>query len=73
MAEIRIVTEVAGRICALPLEAGASVREGDDVAFVEAMKMEIPVASPASGKIASVLVGLDDIVAEGQVLAILAT
>jgi biotin carboxyl carrier protein len=73
MAEIRIVTEVAGRICALPLEAGASVREGDDVAFVEAMKMEIPVASPASGKIASVLVSLDDIVAEGQVLAILAT
>ncbi|MGC1558425.1 MAG: acetyl-CoA carboxylase biotin carboxyl carrier protein subunit [Bradyrhizobium sp.] len=72
MAEIRIVTEVAGRICALPLEAGASVREGDDVAFVEAMKMEIPVASPASGKIASVLVSLDDIVAEGQVLAILA-
>jgi biotin carboxyl carrier protein len=37
------------------------------------MKMEIPVASPASGKIASVLVSLDDIVAEGQVLAILAT
>lgn len=73
MAEIRIVTEVAGRICALPLEAGARVREGDDVAFVEAMKMEIPVASPASGKIASVLVSLDDIVAEGQVLAILAT
>ena len=73
MAEIRIVTEVAGRICALPLEAGASVREGDDVAFVEAMKMEIPVASPASGKIASVLVSLDNIVAEGQALAILAT
>jgi len=42
MPEIKVVTEVAGRVCALPVEAGASVNEGDDVAFVEAMKMEIP-------------------------------
>src|SRR4051794_38154331 len=47
MPEIRIVTEVAGRVCVLPFEAGASVGEGDDIAFVEAMKMEIPVTSPA--------------------------
>jgi biotin carboxyl carrier protein len=44
MPEIKIVTEVAGRVCALPVEAGSSVGEGDDVVFVEAMKMEIPVA-----------------------------
>ncbi len=35
--------------------------------------MEIPVASPATGKIKSILVGLDDVVAEGQVLAVLET
>ncbi len=73
MPEIKIVTEVAGRVCALPVRAGASVGEGDDVAFVEAMKMEIPVASPAAGMIKSILVGLDDVVAEGQPLAILET
>jgi biotin carboxyl carrier protein len=73
MPEIKIVTEVAGRVCALSVQAGASVGEGDDVAFVEAMKMEIPVASPAAGKIKSVLVSLDDVVAEGQVLAVLQT
>jgi biotin carboxyl carrier protein len=73
MGEIRIVTEVSGRVCMLPLQAGASVGEGDDVAFVEAMKMEIPVASPAAGKIKSILVNLDDVVAEGQALAILET
>jgi biotin carboxyl carrier protein len=71
MAEIKIITEVAGRICALAVATGANVGEGDDVAFVEAMKMEIPVASPASGKITSFLVNLDDMVAEGQVLAVL--
>jgi biotin carboxyl carrier protein len=73
MPEIKIVTEVAGRVCALVVQAGASVGEGDDVAFVEAMKMEIPVASPAAGKIKSILVSLDDVVAEGQLLAILET
>ena len=73
MAEITIITEVAGRICALAVEAGAKVGEGDDVAFVEAMKMEIPVASPASGTIKSILVSLDEVVAEGQALAILQT
>jgi biotin carboxyl carrier protein len=73
MPEIKIVTEVAGRICALPVQAGASVGDGDDIAFVEAMKMEIPVAAPAAGKLKSILVKLDDVVAEGQVLAILET
>jgi biotin carboxyl carrier protein len=73
MPEIKIVTEVAGRVCALPVEAGASVGDGDDIAFVEAMKMEIPVASPAAGKLKTILVSLDDVVAEGQIVAILET
>ena len=73
MPEIRIVTEVAGRVCALPVEVGASVADGDDIAFVEAMKMEIPVASPGAGKLTSLLVKIDDVVAEGQVIAIVET
>jgi biotin carboxyl carrier protein len=71
MPEIKVVTEVAGRVCALPVQAGANVGDGDDVAFIEAMKMEIPVASPAAGKLIAILVKLDDVVAEGQALAIL--
>ena len=73
MPEIKVVTEVAGRVCALPVETGASVGDGDDFAFVEAMKMEIPVASPAAGKLKSILVKLDDVIAEGQAVAILET
>jgi biotin carboxyl carrier protein len=69
MPDIKIITEVAGRICALPVEVG----DGDDVAFVEAMKMEIPVASTSAGKIKSILVRLDDVVAEGQAIAIVET
>ena len=73
MPDVKVVTEVAGRICALPVEVGGQVGDGDDIAFVEAMKMEIPVASPAAGKLTSLLVRIDEMVAEGQVLAIVAT
>jgi len=73
MPEVKVVTEVAGRICALPVDVGGDVGDGDDIAFVEAMKMEIPVASPAAGKLTSILVKIDEMVAEGQVLAIVAT
>jgi biotin carboxyl carrier protein len=73
MPEIKIVTEVAGRICALSAEVGSHVADGDDIALVEAMKMEIPVAAPAAGKLKSILVKLDDVVAEGQAVAILET
>jgi biotin carboxyl carrier protein len=70
MPEIKIVTEVAGRVCALPIEVGGSVSEGDEIVFVEAMKMEIPVSAPAAGVLKTVLVQLDDVVGEGQLVAI---
>lgn len=73
MAEIELTTEVAGRVCAVSASAGASVSSGDDVVVVEAMKMEIPVASTVAGKIKSILVVIDDLVAEGQVVAVLET
>jgi biotin carboxyl carrier protein len=73
MPDIRVVTEVAGRVCSLPFQTGASVGDGDDIAFIEAMKMEIPVASPAAGKLKSLLVAIDDVVAEGQAVAVIET
>ena len=62
MPDIKIVTEVAGRVCALPVEIGGNLGDG-----------EIPVASPASGKLKSLLIAIDDVVAEGQVIAIVET
>jgi biotin carboxyl carrier protein len=73
MPEIKVVTEVAGRVCALPVEAGSRIGDGDEIAFVEAMKMEIPVTSTAAGKIKSILVKIDDVIAEGQAIAIVET
>jgi biotin carboxyl carrier protein len=71
MPDIKIITEVAGRVCAIPVATGGSVGDGDEIAFVEAMKMEIPVTSTAAGKIKALLVSIDDVIAEGQVVAII--
>lgn len=49
MGEMKIKTEVAGRVSTLPLAVGAVVKAGDDIAIVEAMKMEIPVSSSGGG------------------------
>ena len=73
MPEIRIITEVSGRVCAVPVQAGERIGAGDGVVLVEAMKMEIPAVSPAVGTVKSILVSLDEIVAEGQAVAILET
>ena len=71
MPEVKIITEVAGRVCALPVTTGGNVGDGDEIAFVEAMKMEIPVTSTTAGRIKAILVKLDDVIAEGQVVAII--
>ncbi|MGY3410615.1 biotin carboxyl carrier protein [Bradyrhizobium sp. GM5.1] len=73
MPEIKIVTEIAGRVCATPVQVGGTVADGDEIVVVEAMKMEIPVLSPVSGEITSLLVKLDDVVTERQAIAIVAS
>jgi len=73
MAELKIKADVAGRVSALPHAVGAAVTGGEDVAVVEAMKMEIPVAAPAPGRIKAILVAVDDMVEEGQALLVIET
>jgi len=70
MAEEKIVTEVAGRVCAIPVEPGAKVGAGEDVVLIEAMKMEIGASSERGGRVKSILVQSDEMVEEGQVVAI---
>ena len=68
MPDIKIITEVAGRVCAIPITTGGDVGDGDEIAFVEAMKMEIPVITEDGGTVKEILVKEKDPVAEGQVV-----
>jgi biotin carboxyl carrier protein len=71
--DVKVTSEIAGRICAIPVVIGGSIGNGEDIAIVEAMKMEIPVPSPAAGQVKSILVNIDDVVAEGQIIAVIET
>jgi biotin carboxyl carrier protein len=73
VAEINVTTDVTGRVCELLRVPGERVAAGDDVALIEAMKMEIPVTSTVSGTIKSIAVRVDDAVAEGQTVVVIDT
>ncbi len=59
---------LSGRIVALSVQVGQSVKEGDRLLLLEAMKMNNYVYAPQAGQIASILVKVDDAVEEGQPL-----
>lgn len=72
MADLTIKAELAGRLISTA-GVGTSVAAGEDVALIEAMKMEIPLASSANGTVKAILAQVDDMVEEGQALLILET
>ena len=58
-----------GTVVNVVVSAGQAVKAGDDLVFIEAMKMETPVKAPQDGTVASVNVGAGDAVEAGDVLA----
>ena len=73
MAEVKIKTEVAGRVCSIVAAIGVSVGDGEDVVVVEAIKLELPVTATAAGKVKSILLNVDDMLTEGQIVAVIET
>jgi acetyl-CoA carboxylase biotin carboxyl carrier protein len=69
------VTEVRAEITAnvwqVPTEVGQMVAEGDTVAILESMKMEIPVEAPVAGVITDIRVAPNDQVTEGDLIAVI--
>lgn len=64
-------TEVVANVWKLLTEEGAQVTEGDVLAVLESMKMEIPVEAPVGGKVIEVKVSEGDIVQEDDVLVVI--
>jgi len=69
MATIEVKSEIAGRVWRLDAKVGEQLEEDDPVVTLESMKMEIPVAAPQEGRLAELLVGEGEAVAEGQLVA----
>jgi len=53
------------------LSVGNIIHEGEEIANIEAMKMENAIVSPFDGRIGEICVGLNDSVIEGQLLFVL--
>lgn len=60
-----------GAVFQIKKAPGDSVEEGETIIVLEAMKMEMAIASPAAGRVAEILVKTGDQVTAGQVLATL--
>jgi len=66
---IQVKSQTPGNVWKINVAVGDSVKEGDVLMILEAMKMEIEVHAPKSGVIASLNVNPNDAVADGQLLA----
>jgi acetyl-CoA carboxylase biotin carboxyl carrier protein len=73
MTRREVTSEISGTVWKLEVAAGDAVGEGDIIAIIESMKMEIPVVAPSAGRLAELLVRESDPVDEGQVIAVLET
>ncbi len=67
-----VKSQMPGVVLKVLVESGASVRSGDSLLVLEAMKMEVQVAAPSDGTVQQIHVGQGEHVTTGQVLASLA-
>ena len=67
---VEVKAGAAGKVFKIEANVGQSVKKGDAVVIIEAMKMEIPVVAPEDGTVASIDVAVGDAVESGAVLAL---
>lgn len=68
---VKINAPMPGKILSVKKNAGETVRQGDVILVLEAMKMENEIVAPQDGTIAGVNVAVGDSVEAGAVLATL--
>ena len=68
---VKVEAGAAGKVFKVEASVGQTVKKGDTVVILEAMKMEIPVVAPQDGTVASIDVAVGDAVEAGALLATL--
>ena len=66
---VKVTASVTGKVFKIVANVGQTVKAGDNIVILEAMKMEIPVVAPQDGTIASIDVAAGDAVENGDTLA----
>ena len=71
MADIKVQSEITGKVWAIEASVGDSLEEEDTIIVLESMKMEIPIVAPQNGSLKKILVVEGDPIMEGQDVAIM--
>lgn len=66
-----VAAPMPGTVVNVVVSAGQSVKSGDDLVFIEAMKMETPVKAPQDGVVATIDVAKGESVDSGKTLVTL--
>ena len=67
MAE-RVLAHITGTVWKVLVQVGDSVASDQELLILESMKMEMPVESPAAGRVSSIVVNPGQAVEEGDLL-----
>ncbi len=65
-----IRSNMQGMVLQVMVHRGATVKKGDTLIVLEAMKMENPIHSPVDGKVTEIFVDTGDVVQNGDVLVV---
>ena len=71
MAQVKVVSDIAGKVWKIAAVAGTKVAQDDAVLILESMKMEIPVNAPRAGTVVEIYFQEGEVVGEGDVVAII--
>jgi acetyl-CoA carboxylase biotin carboxyl carrier protein len=66
-----IEAHITGTVWKIEVEVGQAVAEGDTVAILESMKMEMPVEAEDEGTVKEIVVSEGQAVSEGDTLVVL--
>jgi acetyl-CoA carboxylase biotin carboxyl carrier protein len=66
-----VEAHITGTVWKVEVEVGQEIEEGDTVAILESMKMEMPVEAEDEGTVKEILVAEGQSVSEGDALVVL--
>ncbi len=69
----KVASDVSGNVWKVEVVVGQQVKEGDILAIIESMKMEIPVEAPKDGVVLEILIKEGEAIAEGDAVALMQT
>ena len=66
-----VTAPMVGKIVEIKVKVGDRVKEDDEIAVMEAMKMEMPIVAPAGGTVKEIKVAVGQTCETDQIIAVI--